>query len=390
MKFRRYGTMLFLNARVLDTHMRRFYRGAVRIENGVITDCGANLCAKAGEECVDVGGNYLIPGLVDIHSHGAAGEDFMTSSPEKLVEMAKFYAQNGVTTLFPTLMTDTFENITAAVSRVSAAAKMPENPINFAGIHIEGPYLSDKRPGCHPIELLKPPASAETDAWLAEMGEMKMYMTIAPELSGAMDYIRAYVKRGVRFTVGHSDATGAECREALSAGVGCFTHLYNAMRPLHHREPGVVGTALGTDAYAELICDGVHIDPDVVNMTYRIKGVDRLILITDSMCAAGMPDGKYQLGNLNVTVENSTAWFAPGTLAGSTLNLLRGVKNLVEFAGASLADAVICATRNPARNVGLYDRVGSIEKGKVADLVILDGEYNLVSTVSRGNVVYRA
>lgn len=382
--------MLFLRAKILDTEERRFFEGAVRVKDGVIAEIGTDLAPLSSEETVDLNGKYLIPGLVDIHSHGAAGTDSMAGSPAELVEMAKFYASRAVTTLFPTVLTDTKENISAAIDRIVEAAALEENPVTFAGVHVEGPYLSDRRPGCHVVSLLKPPVAEETDEWLSLLGDMKMYMTLAPELAGAVDYIREYKSRGVSFTIGHSDATGKECRAALAAGANCFTHLYNAMRPLHHREAGVVGAALGTDAYAELICDGVHVDRDVVDMTYRIKGVDRLILITDSMCAAGMPDGQYKLGNLDVTVENSTAWLAPGTLAGSTLNLLDGVRNLMDFTGATLADAVICATRNPALNVGLYDRIGSVAVGKVADLAVLDRDRNLVLTVSRGRTVFKA
>ncbi|HBE13743.1 MAG TPA: N-acetylglucosamine-6-phosphate deacetylase [Clostridiales bacterium] len=383
-------TMLLKNAQILDTTMRRFFQGDLRIQDGTISAVGSSLTAENGEEVVDIGGNHLIPGLVDIHSHGAAGEDAMLSSPEKLIAMARHYAAHAVTTLFPTVLTGTRAELNEAMKRIVSAAHLKKNPVTFAGVHIEGPYLSDKRPGCHDISLLKSPDEAEFEEWLSILGKIKAYVTIAPELPGAMDLIEKYTKRGVTFSIGHSDATGAVCREALSRGVGSFTHLYNAMRPLHHRESGVVGTALCTDAYAELICDGVHIDRDVVNMTYRIKGVDKLILVTDSMQAAGMPDGRYKLGSLDVTVENSIAWLSPGTLAGSTLNLLDAIKNLMDFSGASLADAVICATRNPAKAAGLYDKIGSLEKGKDADLAVLDSGRNLTMTISRGRIVYTA
>jgi len=376
--------MIVKNGLVYNTVMKKFYKNDLKIENGKIIDIGVFDC---DDFTVDADGKYVIPGLVDIHSHGAVGVDTMDSDSDKLVEMCKFYSSHGVTTLFPTTTTAKHVDTKKAILSVVEADE-EKCTVSLRGVHVEGPYLNVKRAGAHPHDLLKAPDISETKEYIELAGDKRLYITVAPELDGAIDFIKEAVSLGAKVSIGHSETDSEVIKKALDAGATSFTHTYNAMTPIHHREPGVVGMALLSDAYAEFICDGEHLNPDVVAMSYKTKSRDRFVLVTDSMQAAGMPDGVYMLGELETYVVDGVARIKEGNLAGSTANLYNCMTNLMKFAGISLEDAVICATRNPAMAAGIYDKVGSIEKGKDADIVILDTDMTIEKTISRGRIVY--
>ena len=328
--------MLIKNGLVYNTVMKKFYRNDLKIDGGKIVGIGS---FESDDFTIDAEGKYIIPGLVDIHSHGAVGVDTMDCDSKKLAKMCDFYSSHGVTTLFPTTTTakhcDTKRAI-IAVNEVDTEACS----VSLRGVHIEGPYLNVKRAGAHPHDLLKAPDISETKEYVELIGDKTLYMTVAPELDGALDFIKEAVSLGVKVSIGHSETDSEVVKKALDAGATSFTHTYNAMTPIHHREPGVVGMALLSDAYAEFICDGEHLNQDVVAMSYKTKTSDRFILVTDSMQAAGMPDGVYMLGELETYVVNGVARIKEGNLAGSTANLYNCMMNLMRFAGISLEDAV--------------------------------------------------
>lgn len=326
-------------------------------------------------------GLTVLPGLVDMHTHGRAGYDFTTATREQMMTMKRSYAEHGVTTVFATLASAEKRDWLRAVSDIEACG--------YDGIHLEGRYLNPVKRGAHNPALLVPLDPRDLEDCLNAI-HIPCHVTAAYELDADGGFAACAKAYGATLGLGHSNATAAETRTAVSRGADCFTHLYNAMPPLHHREGGAVCVALTDDLWTELIVDGLHICPDMVRMTYRFKGPERLILITDSMEATGCPDGEYAIAGEPVIVRNGRAETRTGALAGSTLDLWQAVKNLMRMTGAPLEDAVRCATLNPATATGIADRVGSLEAGKRADLLLVDDEMNIRRVLSAGNTVWEA
>lgn len=369
------------NYLIYNTEKRRFLHGSISFENGIITDI-----EYSGKDVKY--GKKIIPGLIDVHTHGRAGVDIMSADVDSLISLASSYASLATTTVFPTVMTSEPENIIKAVNNIKEASHHTFS--NFAGIHIEGPYISKKRPGCHKTELIRKPDCDEMTSLANMISPLRSHFTTAPEEDGCTDTIKTLSQHGITVGIGHSDASFTQCIEALDAGAVSFTHTYNAMRPLSHREPGCVGAALATDAYAEFIVDGFHLDPNVVKLSYKAKTNSRFVLITDSIAAAGMPDGKYSLAGIPVNVNDGKITTDDGTIAGSSLDMVTGIKNLMKFTSSTLEDVLPCATENPARQVGIYSSRGSLDKGKRADLVILgeNGEFEVENVAVLGKFLY--
>lgn len=353
-----------------------------------ITSVGAYL-PQTGAETADASGCFVIPGLIDIHTHGAVGVDATVTDREGLSRLSTFYAAGGVTSFLPTTVTSDLETLYTAAGRIASAAKDGVPGASVEGAHIEGPYISPIQPGCQEVRMIRKPDISEFNRFRALLGDLTLRFTVAPELDHAAEFIRHARENGALVTIGHTDADYETSMRALRDGANCFTHLFNAMRGLHHRQAGTVGAALSSDAFAELICDGLHVCPEVVRLVCRLKGPDKLVLITDSMNATGLPDGEYEFAGSRITVSGGAARSPEGRLAGSTLRLFDGVKNLMKFTGASFAQAVCAATRNPAEAIGRAGDLGTLAPGKRADLVILDGELNILYTICKGNVVYR-
>lgn len=357
-----------------------FVKKDILIEGEYITDTAAISQKEATEE-VDAEGLYLIPGLTDLHFHGCVGYDFCDGTEEAVRTMAEYEARNGITTIAPATMTLGDEDL---INIFKNAATYPsESGATLVGIKMEGPYLSYAKKGAQNPAYLKRPSAEHFRKMQALSGGLIKILAIAPEEEGALECIDE-LKDEVVISVAHTTADYEIAKEAFMRGASHVTHLYNAMPPFSHRSPGVIGAAFDCEhVHAELICDGVHIEPSVIRATFKMFGEDRIILISDSMMATGLKDGKYTLGGQEVTVVGNKATLADGTIAGSATNLMKCMRTAVSF-GIPLATAVKCAAVNPAKEIGIFDRYGSITPGKYANLVLLDQELNLVKVFLKG------
>jgi N-acetylglucosamine-6-phosphate deacetylase len=330
----------------------------------------------------------IAPGFLDIHIHGSCGHDVMEDDPAALPAVQRMLAEHGVTGFFPTTVTAPLDALLSALDRLATAIENAHNTPGVRaqplGIHLEGPFISHAQRGVHPPEfLLEPSLSLFEKLWQVSRGHIRL-ITIAPELPGALEVISEATKRGVCVSLGHSDADSKTTRTAIAAGARHATHTFNAMRPLRQREPGIIGEVLmHPGVTADLIADGVHLDPLIVGLILQSKGVDSSVLITDAISAAGMPDGKYHLGSLDVQVRKGKC-LANGKLAGSVLTMDRAVRNVTSFAGWTLQQALRPATLNPARVIGLAEKKGALVPGADADMVVLTPSGDVIKTIVQG------
>lgn len=331
----------------------------------------------------------IVPAYLDIHMHGCAGRDVMEATPDALAAVSTYLARHGVGAYLPTTVTATCENTVRALGglcreierRSRNGADGGAKPL---GIHLEGPFLSSAKRGVHREELLRAPSVESFERyWQASEGRI-MLMTIAPEIPGALETIAYATSLGVRCSLGHSNATASQAQAGKEAGAKSATHTFNAMRALDHRDPGLAAYVLDEDElYAEMIADGFHVDPIMVRLYYKAKGANRVVLVTDSMSATGMPDGKYTLGEMEVDVLEGRCT-SGGTIAGSVLTLDRAVQNFAQFTGADLGTAATAASLNPAKLISHDDEWGSIEVGRRADLTLLSETGEVIETFLGG------
>ncbi|RGA02708.1 N-acetylglucosamine-6-phosphate deacetylase [Microbispora triticiradicis] len=358
--------------------------GWLTIEDGRITHIGRGQAPRDGH---GLGGRTVVPGFVDIHSHGGAGGSFPDGDPETAAEAAALHLGRGSTTLVASLVTAAPGTLARAAS---VLADLCEQGL-VAGIHFEGPYIARSRCGAHEPTLLREPDVAEFRALVkAGRGHVRM-LTIAPELPSALDVVREAVAEGVVAALGHSDATYEQTLDGVEAGATVATHLYNALPPLGHRAPGPVAALLQDERVTvELINDGVHVHPAMLRLAMDAAGADRTALITDAMAAAGMGDGRYPLGPMTVDVKDGVARLAEGgAIAGSTLTMDVAFRRTVREVGRSLVDAARMASLTPARVLGLDGETGSITVGRYADLVVLDEDLGVAGVMKRGVWVRR-
>jgi N-acetylglucosamine-6-phosphate deacetylase len=364
------------NARVVTPD--GVHEGWLRIENGRVAALGSDGPVSGGR---DLGGAWVVPGMVDTHVHGGAGHAFTETDPEGVRETIAFNRSRGVTALVGGLVAATPEDTLRQVAALAELCDAGE----LAGIYLEGPFISRARCGAHDPDLLRDPDTAEFDRWLkAGRGHVRM-VTVAPELPGALDLIGAAASSGVVAAVGHTEATYEQTLAAFDAGASVATHLYNAMRPLGHRDPGPIAAALGDERVTvELILDNVHVHPGAAGLVFDAAGADRVSLVTDAMSATGLGDGEYTLGDLRVRVSGGEARLAEsGTIASSTIVLPQAVRNAVRGLGVGVPEAVRSASSVPAAALGL-DGVGRIEVGGRADLVVLDDGLEVREVVYEG------
>jgi N-acetylglucosamine-6-phosphate deacetylase len=381
-----------LTAERLWDGTRLLDRPAVVVEDGLIASIStrAEMEVPGQARVLDFPGATLAPAFFDVHIHGSKGHDVMEGTAAALNAIGGFLASRGTGSFLATTVTAPLD---ATLRSLSGLAKLIARPpiagqARPIGIHLEGPFLSRAKCGVQPVEHLLAPSTATFDRLFEAAEGCVRLMTLAPELPGAPELAAHATARGVRISLGHSNATAAETLAVIHAGAVSATHTFNAMRPLDHREPGILGTVLTCDTlFAEMICDGVHVAPEIVKLWWRAKGPERAILMTDAMSAAGMPDGTYQLGGFPVEVSGGRA-MARGVLAGSILTLDRAITNFMRFTGASLEEALRLATVNPAAMTGLSDQAGSVAVGRVASLVAVGAAGKLVGAVVNGPPVF--
>lgn len=333
----------------------------------------------------------LIPGLIDLHIHGGYGADVMDSTSGALQTMAKELVREGTTSFLATTITQSQEKLEKALSNIATYMKGQNESkgAEVLGVHLEGPFISEKRAGAQPVAHIQKPNVDLFTKWDDLVQGLIKVVTLAPEQDSDFQLIKALNKQRKIVSIGHSDATQAEVAEAIQAGARHVTHLYNGMRGFHHREAGVVGAALLYDElFTELIVDGVHSSKESVQLAFRLKGRDKLILITDSMRAKGLAAGSYDLGGQSVYVKGNQALLEDGTLAGSMLKMNEALENMHAFTGASLLDVVYMASTSPAKRLQIDDRKGSIALNKDADLVLINEHFQVQKTWCKGKIVF--
>lgn len=367
--------------------------GWILIQNGLIAAYGSSQDAipewSQSVEQQSFNGFYVAPGFIDIHVHGGANFDFMNATEESLDAITRFHMRNGTTAMLATTVTASREQLTDVLSGVAAYKRKPMPYAQIIGVHLEGPFVNPIWKGAQNDSFMINPQIKWLEDWIENFPELVKIQTIAPELEGAIPYISLLHKNGIVAACGHTDASFDDVQHALTAGLSHAVHAFNAMRPLHHREPGVVGAVMfNSNITAEIIADGQHVHPAAIRILIQVKGVDRVVLITDAMAATGMPDGEYELGDLPVIVHNEIARLKEGgSLAGSTLTMIKGFQYLIHEVGLSIIEASRMASLNPAKVIGISDRYGSIEVGKRADLLLLDGELQIQSVLIEGEFV---
>lgn len=335
-------------------------------------------------EIIDISGLYLAPGFIDIHIHGFAGSDTMDGTSAALKAIASGVSRHGVTAFLAATITARLSDIRSALENIGANIAMTGGA-RLLGAHLEGPFINSSYAGAQPAEHISLP----DDRLVEEYRDIIRVATIAPEVPGAIRLIRRFA-HDIRFSLGHSGCTKAEADAAFECGARGVTHLFNAMTPLHHREPGLVGAALlAPDAYVELICDNLHIHPHIYSLVFRAKSAERVLLITDSIRAGGLSDGTYDLGGQDVSVSGGRCTLADGTLAGSVLCFDEALRNIVHGAGIPLETALKMTSQNQAKYLGIDDRYGSIARGFAADFVVLDSALRPVRTIVGGVTVWK-
>lgn len=338
-------------------------------------------------EKIDAKGGYIAPGFVDIHIHGYDGVDTMDGGVEDIQIIAKGIPSNGVTSFLPTTMTMPREDITTAINSVRKAMAVQDSQegADILGVHMEGPFLNIEFKGAQNKEYFQKPDAA----YVKENQDVVRHITVAPEIEGAMEFIKDLEEStDISMAMGHTAATFEQAMAGIEAGVNHVTHIFNAMTGLHHRKPGVVGAALSSDITCEMICDTIHVHPGLFKMIHKVKGPDKLVLVTDCMRAGGKEEGQYSLGGQKVWVKDGSARLEDGNLAGSVLKLNEAVKNMMDYTDIPMEEAIQYVTINPANVINVQDRKGTLDIGKDADITIFDKDVNIQRTIGKGKVIY--
>lgn len=390
------GTFQIINAQIV-TPSGVLERGSMLIEDGLIVEVSAgSLSGSASPSTdlfsipvIDAQGDWIIPGFIDVHVHGGAGHDFMDADAEGILEITKFHSAHGTTSLLATTLSASREDLTAVLERISTykAAPMPYSQV--VGVHLEGPFVNVKWKGAQNPDYIIPPQPEWLDEWVRCYPGLVKIQTLAPESEGALAYIEKLSSYGIVPSCGHTDATYEQIIAAADHGLRHAVHTFNAMKPLHHREPGTVGAVLTDDRItAEVIADGYHVHPAGIKLITRAKGAHNVILVTDAMSAAGMPDGDYELGGLPVQMTCGVARLkGENNLAGSTLTMIEAFRYLIREIGVTVEEASRMASANPARQLGIHDDTGMLEAGKSADILQLNASLELQNIWIKGQLL---
>lgn len=384
---------LLLSGISIVTENKVIKNGYVGVKDGKISAVSAERpIEQYAKEIQGPRDAVLLPGMIDIHIHGGYGADTMDASFSALDTMSSRLPEEGTTSFLATTITQEHGQISQALVNArdwKSAEDSSSLGAELIGIHLEGPFVSPKRAGAQPKEWIRPSDLALFKKWQQEAGGLIKIVTLAPEEDQHFELIRYLKDESIIASMGHTDADSALLLEAFEAGASHMTHLYNAMSPFHHREPGVIGTALAHEGYVtELIADGIHSHPLAAKLAFLAKGSSKLILITDSMRAKGLKDGVYEFGGQSVTVKGKTALLPDGTLAGSILKMNEGAQHMRAFTNCSWTDIANITSANAAKQLGIFDRKGSITEGKDADLVIVSSECEVLLTICRGNIAF--
>ncbi len=379
--------LLIHNARLV-TPDQPAKRGWLLCVNGKIDRIGYGDAPVFSDiEQLDGQNRMLLPGFIDIHVHGGNGYEAMDAQPDTLPELSQFYAHHGVTSFLATTWTETRERIQTALDYFAAWKDTPLPGAKMLGVHLEGPYLNVEKIGAQNPDYVRSAAKDEATAFL-DTGIIRL-LSLAPEITENQWLIRECVQRGITVSAAHTSATYDEMKHAVDLGLKNTTHTYNAMTGLHHRDPGTLGAALAFDEIrCELIADNIHVHPGAMKVLYRAKGLDRVILITDAVRPAGLPDGDYPIDNRIISVKNGAARLPDGTLAGSILTMERALRNFAAAVGEPVEQFWQVSSLNAAKSIGAAAHVGSIEVGKDADLVLIDEQVNVFATIVQGNPIY--
>ncbi|WP_108671607.1 N-acetylglucosamine-6-phosphate deacetylase [Peribacillus acanthi] len=364
--------------------------GFIYIQNGkLLAVSQSELDFKTDEEISLPAGLKIVPGFIDIHIHGANGADAMDGTEKSLKTMSSFLPSEGTTSFLPTTMTQSPEEIETALRCIHQFSNSDYDGAEIIGVHLEGPFINPSKRGAQPDTHIKQPDLDLFMKWQEASGNTIKLITLAPEMEGALPVIQELCRNGVCVSIGHSDATYEEVVAGIEVGASHVTHFFNGMSGLHHREPGVVGAGLlRKELTVELICDGIHFNQDLIHLVLQSKGLDRIVLITDSMRAKGLKDGQYELGGQAVYVNDNKATLKDGTLAGSIVSMMDCIRLVHSVTNLPFEDIIKLATHNPAKQIGMFDRKGSISQGKDADLVVLNDQLDIVMTICRGKIVY--
>lgn len=368
--------MLFCNGNVFVDG--KFQKLDFRIEENCFVQLGEQL---SGETAVDLAGKKVIPGLFDIHTHGCMGYDFSKANAQQIEVMRRYYQSNGITSVVPTTITAPMEPYSKAMEQIRIAAESNQEGSRLLGINMEGPFLSKEKKGAHDPRYIIPIEENFFEKLDDLSGNRILIVDLDPNQQGAMEFIKQHKDKVI--SLAHTEASYETALEAFAAGANHVTHLYNAMNGIHHRKPGIIPAIFDTpDVYAELICDGVHIHPAVMRMTFAAMG-EKLVMISDSMCACGLDDGEYELGGLKVLVQGNLATLTDGTIAGSVTNVYLGLLNCIHC-GIAPEQAILSATLNAAKSVRMEEKLGSIVPGKWADFLVMSPDYELEQVYQNG------
>ena len=380
------------NGRII-TPSKTIEKGVVIFEDEKIIAVGQESDVKMPKNAkiIDASGKIVAPGFIDIHIHGGKGRDIMDASYEAINEIAKFVASHGTTSFVPTTISAPRPNLLSAMEAVKTAMKKGTDGAEVLGVHLEGPYISLEKHGAHNTNYIRRPSVEEFEEIWEACNHAVRIVTLAPEIEGSKLLIQKLRELGTVASIGHSNATYIQAVDAIKQGVRHATHVFGRMSGFDHREPGVVGAVLVHDELtAELICDSIHVHPAAMDLLTRAKGSKKVVLVTDAIRAADMPDGKYGLGKQYIIVKDGVSRLESGDLAGSTLTMDRAVRNIMKLVGLPLQTAVEMATINPAAVINVDKNKGSLEPGKDADIVIIDDEINVYMTIVKGNIVYKS
>lgn len=367
-------------------------KGSLFVKDGKIVNIApveAEITVPDDATIIHGEGLNVIPGFIDGHIHGAAGADTMDATEEALDQMAQQLPKEGTTSFLATTITQSVKNIDRALENIASYENKPKQA-EMIGVHLEGPFIEASKKGAQPEEYIKRPDLKQFNDWQKRSNHQIRTITMAPEHDHDGSFIRALQEAGINVSAGHTDANFSEIKTAVETGLGQLTHLCNAMNGIHHRDIGAVGAAFQLeDLRAELIADGIHVNKDMVQIIYDNIGSDRLILITDAMRAKGLEPGEYELGGQPVFVTEDRAQLESGSLAGSILEMDKGARFMLSLENVSIEDVIQMASENPAKQIGIYDRKGSIEQNKDADLLIVDDQLHIKYTICRGEIAYK-